>query len=41
MDPINIIFMALVTSAAAALKPTTEQTVKDAYTGIKHLILDR
>ncbi len=41
MDPTSIIFMALVTGAAAALKPTTEQAVKDAYTGIKHLILDR
>jgi hypothetical protein len=31
VDPINIIVMALVTDAAAALKPTTEQAVKDAY----------
>ncbi len=38
MDPICIIVMALVSGAAAALKPTTEQAIKDAYTGIKELI---
>lgn len=38
MDPISIIVMALVGGAAAALKPTTEQAIKDAYAGIKGLI---
>src|SRR5260221_5252154 len=38
MDPISIIVTALVTGAAAALKPTTEQVIKDAYAGIKGLI---
>jgi hypothetical protein len=39
MDPISIIVMALVGGAAAALlKPTTEQAIKDAYAGIKELI---
>ncbi len=38
MDPISIIVMALVTGAAAALKPVAEQTIKDAYAGIRGLI---
>ena len=38
MDPISMIVMALVTGAAAALKPVTEQAIKDAYAGIKGLI---
>jgi hypothetical protein len=38
MDPITLILMALVTGAAAALKPTAEQAVKDGYAGIKTLI---
>jgi hypothetical protein len=38
MDPISIIVMALVSGAAAALRPTTEQAIKDAYAGIKGLI---
>jgi hypothetical protein len=38
MDPISIIVMALVSGAAAALKPTTEQAIKDAYVGLKGLI---
>ena len=38
MDPVSIIVMALVSGAAAALKPTTEQVIKDAYNGIKALI---
>jgi hypothetical protein len=41
MDPISIIVMALVTGAAAALKPTAEQTIKDAYAGIKSIILSK
>jgi hypothetical protein len=38
MDPISIIVTALVAGAAAALKPMTEQAIKDAYTGLKGLI---
>ena len=38
MDPITIILTALVAGAAAGLKPTVEQVVKDAYEGIKVLI---
>lgn len=38
MDPISIIVMALVSGAAAALKPTTEKAIGDAYVGIKELI---
>ncbi len=38
MDPISIILTALITGAAAALKPVTEQIVKDAYAGFKGLI---
>jgi hypothetical protein len=38
MDPISIIVTALITGAAAALKPTTEKVIEDAYAGIKELI---
>jgi len=38
MDPVSIIVVALVSGAAAALKPTTEQVIKDTYAGIKELI---
>jgi hypothetical protein len=38
MDPITIILTALVTGAAAGLKPTAETVVKDAYEAIKGLI---
>ncbi len=38
MDPISIIVIALVTGAAAGLKPTAERFVKDAYAGIKAMI---
>jgi hypothetical protein len=38
MDPITSILTALVVGAAAGLKPTAEQAVKDAYAGIKSLI---
>lgn len=38
MDPISIIVTALVLGAAAGLKPTTGQTVKDAYAGLKALL---
>lgn len=41
MDPISIILIALVTGAAAAIKPTTEQVIKDAYAGIKKLIQNK
>ena len=38
MDPVSILVSALVAGAAAALKPTAEQAVKDAYSGLKSLI---
>ncbi len=38
MDPISIIVTALVAGAGAALKPMTEQAIKDAYAGMKGLI---
>src|SRR6266566_9248916 len=38
MDPITLILMALGSGAAAALKPTAEQAVKDAYAGLKTLL---
>lgn len=38
MDPITIIVTALVAGAAAGLKPTAAQAVKDAYAGLKTLI---
>jgi hypothetical protein len=38
MDPISIIVTALVLGAAAGLKPTSEQAVKDAYAGLKDLL---
>ncbi|GHO77047.1 hypothetical protein KSD_48180 [Ktedonobacter sp. SOSP1-85] len=38
MDPINIILTALVSGAAAALKPTAENIIKDGYAGLKALI---
>jgi hypothetical protein len=39
MDPLTLIVTALVSGAAAALKPTAEQAVKDAYAGLKEVIL--
>lgn len=39
MDPIPIIVAALTSGALAGLKPTAEQAVKDAYSGLKALIL--
>jgi len=41
MDPITIIVIALATGAAAGLKPTAENVIKDTYTGIKTLIRRR
>jgi hypothetical protein len=38
MDPISIIVTALVTGAAAALKPAAKEAVKGAYAGLKGLI---
>ena len=38
MDPVSIVVSALAAGAAAALKPTAEQAVKDAYSGLKALI---
>jgi hypothetical protein len=38
MEPITIIVTALVAGAAAGLKPTAEQAVKDAYGALKNLI---
>lgn len=38
MDPISLIVSALAAGASAALKPTAEKAVKDAYEGIKALI---
>ena len=38
MDPIMIIVTALAAGAAAGLKPTAEQAIKDAYVGLKTLI---
>jgi hypothetical protein len=41
VDPISMIVIALATGAAAALKPTAEQAIKDAYAGMKTLIQDK
>jgi hypothetical protein len=38
MDPITLIVTALAAGAAAGLKPTAEQAVKDAYQALKELI---
>lgn len=38
MEPLSLIFSAIVAGATAALKPTAEQAVKDAYDGLKALI---
>lgn len=38
MDPITMIVSAIALGAAAGLKPTAEQAVKDAYAGLKALI---
>jgi hypothetical protein len=39
MDPITIIVTALALGAAAGLKPTAERAIKDAYGGLKALVL--
>jgi hypothetical protein len=41
MDPVTLIVAALAAGAAAGLKPTAEQAVKDAYTGVKAFILNK
>lgn len=41
MDPISLITTAIIVGIAAALKPTAEQAVKDAYVAMKTLIQDR
>lgn len=41
MDPVTIIVSALVLGAAAGLRPTAEQAVKDSYEALKRLIRDR
>ena len=41
MDPVTIIISALVAGAAAAVKDTTSQAAKDAYSGLKTLIQKR
>ena len=41
MDPVTLIVIALALGAAAGLKSTAEQVVKDAYSGLKHLIIER
>lgn len=41
MEPITFILTAVTLGVAAGLKPTAEQAIKDAYTGLKTLIQDR
>ena len=42
MEPVTtIIASAIALGAAAGLKPTVEQAIKDAYDGLKRLIVDR
>jgi hypothetical protein len=41
MDPITLMVTAITAGAAAALKPTAEQAVKDAYAALKTIIRDR
>lgn len=41
MDPVSVVLTALVVGAAAVLKTTTEEVVKDAYKHLKHLITQK
>ncbi len=41
MDPVSLVLTALATGAAAAAKDTASQGVKDAYAGLKTLVLKR
>ncbi len=38
MEPMTMIVLAIAAGAAAGLKPTAEQAIKDAYAGVKALI---
>ena len=41
MDPISLVLAALAAGASAAAKDTASQAIKDAYTGLKTLVLKR
>jgi len=41
MDPVTLIVAALTAGAVAAAKDVTTQAIKDAYTGLKSLILEK
>ena len=41
MDPVSVIVTALAGGAAAALKDTASQAIKDGYAGLKALVLRR
>lgn len=41
MDPVSLVLAALATGAVAAAKDTASQAVKDAYEGLKTLVLKR
>ena len=41
MDPLSLILGALATGAASAIKDTTSKVIKDAYSGLKDLILKK
>jgi hypothetical protein len=41
MDPISLILSALAVGASAAAKDTASQAIKDAYSGLKTLVLKR
>jgi hypothetical protein len=41
VDPITVLVTAIVAGAASGLKPTAERVVKDAYAGLRRLIVDR
>lgn len=40
MDPVSIIVSAVIIGAAAGLEPTATMAVKDAYQGLKQVIID-
>jgi predicted Rossmann fold nucleotide-binding protein DprA/Smf involved in DNA uptake len=41
MDPLTLIVTAVTVGAALGLKPVAEQAVKDAYAGLKRIIMDK
>lgn len=41
MDPVSLILAALLAGATAAAKDTVTAAVKDAYDGLKHLVMKR